>query len=262
MKHKSLLLLCALFIKVVAYSQRTIQMEYDNGIYRIPCTVNGANMKMVFDTGASTVCLSLATALFLYQNGYITHTDIKGTGQSSTASGDIVNNMIINLKDVEIGGMHLHNVEGVVMESLNAPLLLGQTAIQKLGSITIKGNQLIINDANSGSPYRYSKAQYFRCNGYLLESNVLIRNLQMNYKNWCDERDLSNKKRSGIAKAVDEIIGYIRRGQCNYSLNSLHFTDNYGNLKRSKKEKTYVSNAVYYISSVAMEMIQNGEYVR
>lgn len=38
-------------------------------------------------------------------------------------------------------------MQAVVISGQNAPLLLGQTAIQKLGSITIEGNRLIINDA-------------------------------------------------------------------------------------------------------------------
>ena len=103
-------------------------------------------MKMVFDTGASTVCLSMATAMYLYQNGFIKSSDIVGAGKSSTANGDIVNNVVINIRDIEIEGIHLYNVEGVVMESLTAPLLLGQTAIKQLGTITINGNQLIIHN--------------------------------------------------------------------------------------------------------------------
>lgn len=270
MKYRFTFLLVALLIKTVAFSQRTIQMEYDNGVYRLPCTVNGANMKMIFDTGASTVCLSLASAIYLYENGFIKSADFKGTGQSSTASGDIVNNMIINLRDIEIGGMHLYNVECVVMESLTSPLLLGQSAIQKLGTITIKGNQLIIYNGSynsssqslSNSSQSVTKSQYFSYNGYQLERNTLIRNLQMEYDDWIRQYNVSSKRRGGIAKYVMEIIEFIRKGQCSYEMNVLHFDTNYGNIKRSQKEFGYLRNAVYYINVIAKQMVKEGEYVK
>ena len=128
-------------------AQKVIQMERENGVFKISCLVNGAKMKMIFDTGASTVSLSESMANFLYDNDYITKEDILGTSKSLTADGSIHDNVVINIKDIEISGLHLKNVQAVVISSQNAPLLLGQSAIQKLGSITIENNRLIINDA-------------------------------------------------------------------------------------------------------------------
>lgn len=140
-------LIVLLTIVTFSFAQRTITMEKEGGIYKIPCTVNGAKMKMYFDTGASSVSLSMAIANYLYENDYIKKEDIIGKGKSFVASGDIVNHIVINLRDVEIGGMHLKNIEATVMDGQNVPLLLGQSAIQALGSITIRGNLLIINEA-------------------------------------------------------------------------------------------------------------------
>ena len=271
MKYRFILLLAVLLTQTIAFSQRTIQMEYDNGIYRIPCVVNGANMKMVFDTGASTVCISLATAIHLYENGFIKSSDFKGRGQSSTASGDIVNNMIINLRDIEIGGMHLHDVECVVMESLSAPLLLGQTAIQKLGVITIRGNQLIINNGSLDNynskpqaqpkPQPKPQPQYFMYNGYKLEREAFIRNIQMGFNNWCNNQGFSSKRRNGIEEYVKEIIAFIRAGTCYYEMNTMQFNSNYGNIKRSKTEWQNVRKAIGYIDNIGNRMVQRGEYI-
>lgn len=140
-------LIVLLTVVTFSFAQRTITMEKEGGIYKIPCTVNGAKMKMYFDTGASSVSLSMDIANYLYENDYIKKEDIIGKGKSYVASGDIVNHVVINLRDVEIGGMHLKNIEATVMDGLNVPLLLGQSAIQALGSITIRGNLLVINDA-------------------------------------------------------------------------------------------------------------------
>ena len=144
---RKILAILLLIISINGSAQKVIQMENMDGVYRISCSVNGAKMKMVFDTGASTVSLSETMANFLYDNGYITQEDILGTSKSQTADGSIYDNVVINLKDIEISGIHIKNVRATVLASQNAPLLLGQSAIQKLGSITIEGNRLIINDA-------------------------------------------------------------------------------------------------------------------
>ena len=144
---KIICLFISMFISVVSCSQRIISMEKEGGVYKIPCTVNGARMKMIFDTGASSISISMSIANFLYENEYIVKDDILGKGQTLTASGDIVDHIVINLRDVEIGGVHLKNVQATVIDGQDAPLLLGQTAIQALGSITINGDKLIINDA-------------------------------------------------------------------------------------------------------------------
>ena len=132
---------------VTGYSQVTIQMERDGGVYRIPCLVNGAKMKFIFDTGASSVCISMAMAEYLYDNNYLVKEDILGKGQAQVADGRIVDNIIINLRDVEIAGLHLKDVKATVSSSLTAPLLFGQSAIQKLGRVSIDGNLLTIHSA-------------------------------------------------------------------------------------------------------------------
>lgn len=124
-------------------------MERSGGVYKISCTVNGARMKMIFDTGASNVSLSKSMAEYLIENDYISRKDILGTSTARIADGSVVRVQRVNLKDIEIGGMHIYNVEATISSSQYAPLLLGQSAIQKLGKISIDGNKLIINSMSS-----------------------------------------------------------------------------------------------------------------
>lgn len=133
------------------YGQKIIQMENDGGVYKIPCKVNGAKMKMVFDTGASHVSLSEAMAEYLFDNDYLSDKDIIGESFSVIADGTKVKNLNIKIKDLEIDGLHINNVEASVIRGQNAPLLLGLSAIQKLGSIQISGNVLKI--MSGGSDY-------------------------------------------------------------------------------------------------------------
>ena len=129
-----------------AFADIAIEMENYNGVYRIPCTVNGAKMKFIFDTGASNVCISLSMAEYLYDNGFLKDEDILGNGYSTVADGSIVDHVVINLRDIEIQGLHLHDVQAVVMGTQNAPLLMGQSAIQKLGTVQLQGSLLTIHN--------------------------------------------------------------------------------------------------------------------
>ena len=78
-------------------------MEQDNGVYKISCTINGARMKMIFDTGASSVSLSKSIADYLIENDYINRNDILGESNVQIADGSIVKAYRVNLKDIEIG---------------------------------------------------------------------------------------------------------------------------------------------------------------
>lgn len=150
MKRLYMIIVTSILLCNYALGQKTIKMEKEGGIYKISCKVNGAPMKMYFDTGASTVSISKATALYLLENDLIGPQDYRGKTKSTTADGAISDKMVINLRDIEIAGLHLRDVLATVSYSLNAPLLLGQTAIQRLGKISLQGNILTIHTNASG----------------------------------------------------------------------------------------------------------------
>ena len=76
----------------------------------------------------------------MVRQGKITEEDILGQQQFQDATGGISVGTIIRLKTVEIGGIVLHNVEANVVDNIQAPLLLGQTALSKFGKVTINYN--------------------------------------------------------------------------------------------------------------------------
>jgi clan AA aspartic protease (TIGR02281 family) len=125
-------------------------MQKYGGVYTTPCLVNGLRLRFIFDTGASNVSLSLSEAIFMLKNGYLDEKDLHGSSYSQIANGDIVENTTVNLKELEIGGIKIYNVDATIIHELSAPLLLGQSAIQKLGKIQIEDDELII--MNSDSP--------------------------------------------------------------------------------------------------------------
>lgn len=137
-------LICCLCIN----AEVKVKMEYEQGVYKIPCMVNGLKLKFFFDTGASQVCLSQAYAEMMLENGYLNESDILGTKSMMLADGSTVNCVTINLRSLEIGGIELENVEAAVVQSQNAPMLLGQSVIQRLGKVSIDGDYLVIHNAN------------------------------------------------------------------------------------------------------------------
>lgn len=151
-----------LLFSIFVFSQKVITMEPFGSLFRVSCSVNGARMKMIFDTGASAVSLSESMASYLYDNDYITKDDIIGKTKVSTASGQIVDAVRVNLKDIEIQGIHLKNVEATVTSGQDVPLLLGQSAIQQLGKVTLDGNKLIIQGYSDEQVYDKEAELYDR----------------------------------------------------------------------------------------------------
>ena len=124
------------------YKKEAIVTEVDmkktyGGTYEVACSVNGLPLKMVFDTGAADVTISSVEASFMLKNGYLSDSDVKGTRNYMTASGDIHEGTILRLKEVKLGDAVLRNVEASVVHSQKAPLLLGQSVLEKFGTITI-----------------------------------------------------------------------------------------------------------------------------
>lgn len=144
MKLKLLAFSALMVILSVSYSQVRIKMQQEGGVYTTQCKVNGLKLRFIFDTGASNVSISLSEALFMLKNGYLCETDLSGSSYSQLANGDIVENTTINLREFEVGGIQLYNVEAIIIHEMLAPLLLGQSAIQELGEIKIDGDELVL----------------------------------------------------------------------------------------------------------------------
>lgn len=123
------------------YNRKVIKLKRQaSNVYTIPCKVNGLSLNFIFDTGASAISISKSEAIFMLKNGYLSVNDIIGNQQFQTASGDIQVGTKIIIKKIEIGGLILQNVEASVVHNENAPLLLGQSALSKLGKIEIDYN--------------------------------------------------------------------------------------------------------------------------
>jgi hypothetical protein len=132
-------------------------MKREGGVSIIPCKVNSVPMSFVFDTGASEVSISLTEANFMFKNGYLSKSDIFGVSEYENANGEISEGINIILREIEIQGLILYNVRASIVKNMDAPLLLGQSAISKLGTIQINLTENTLTIMNSKPSSNYSK---------------------------------------------------------------------------------------------------------
>lgn len=155
MKVKFLWLMLFVVFSSGLFAQTKIIMNKKGGVYTVPCKVNGLPLKFIFDTGASDVSISLTEAMFMLKNGYLKKEDIGENVYYGIANGDVAKGTKLNIKEIEFAGLKLYNVEASIVHETEAPLLLGQSVIGRLGKIQLDGNELIVLNKGNRS-YDYS----------------------------------------------------------------------------------------------------------
>ena len=118
-------------------NQNILKMETQNGVKYVWIEVNGIKLRFVFDTGASSICLSPAEAIVLYKQGTLRKEDILNKEYFSDATGKISVGTKINLRSVKVGNIILENIEATIIDNVNAPLLLGQSVLDKFEKVSI-----------------------------------------------------------------------------------------------------------------------------
>jgi aspartyl protease family protein len=117
--------------------RNTLKMEVESGVTFVWVEINGIRLRFIFDTGASSICISPAEATVLYRQGNLREEDVLDKEYFQDATGRISEGTTINLREVKVGNMVLQNVKALVVDNINAPLLLGQSVLERFGSIEI-----------------------------------------------------------------------------------------------------------------------------
>lgn len=118
-------------------AQYIVPMKKLGGVYLVPCKLNDLSLDFIFDTGASDVSISLSEAQFMLKNGYLNENDLIGSQAYKMADGSISEGTIVVIRRLEIGGMVLNNIRASIVHSLEAPLLLGQSALEPFGGFYV-----------------------------------------------------------------------------------------------------------------------------
>lgn len=119
----------------------SIPMKNIGGVYEIPVLINGVlKLNFIFDAGASDVSISPDVALTLIRTGTVTDKDFLGTETYKFADGSTAKSKVFLIKEIQLGNKKVSNVKASISNSVKAPLLLGQSVLNKFGKVTIDYN--------------------------------------------------------------------------------------------------------------------------
>lgn len=137
-----LVILLSLAFPAMAFAGLVELRAGENGHFMTRVAVNGATVNFMVDTGASTVALSEADARragFRLENLDF-DTDV------STANG-MVKAARITIDRIEIGGIRMEDVDGVIMPREALPgSLLGMSFLSRLRSFEVREGVLYLRD--------------------------------------------------------------------------------------------------------------------
>lgn len=116
------------------------------GIYEIPVTLNGVlQISFIFDSGASDVSIAPDVALTLMRTGTIKESDFIGDQEYQFADGSTAISKVFILHEIKIGNKILKNINASISNSIEAPMLLGQSVLQKFAKFTVDNTNHTLN---------------------------------------------------------------------------------------------------------------------
>ncbi|MGE0635863.1 MAG: TIGR02281 family clan AA aspartic protease [Bacteroidia bacterium] len=108
------------------------------GTYEIPVTLNGVlKINFIFDSGASDVSISPDVAATLIKTGTVKDSDFIGKQTYVFADGSSASSTVFIIRKIQIGNHEVTNIRASISGSIDAPMLLGQSVLERFGKITI-----------------------------------------------------------------------------------------------------------------------------
>lgn len=118
---------------------RIVVPRSQNGHYFIETTVNGAPMRFVLDTGATSLVLTEKDA----RAAGLDPQKLNFYSRAMTANGE-VRTAPVRLDEITLGSVTDHDVPAVVNEGEMSNSLMGMTYLQRWGKIEIAGDTLTL----------------------------------------------------------------------------------------------------------------------
>lgn len=180
-----------------------VELSYRGGVYHTPVTLNGSvRLEFVVDTGAASVYIPEDVFRTLIRTGTVSESDFLRMGKSETASGEIIENPIVNIRQLQIGNQVIHNVEAAI-GGMSASLLLGQSALQQLEPWSINTSKKILT-MKSTAPEIYTYLNNSQ-SSTITRSQIL--DFIDSYISRGNSRDLN-----GVMNLYDDKVDYFRAG--------------------------------------------------
>jgi predicted aspartyl protease len=116
-----------------------------SNLFEMPTEINDVlKISFIIDSGASEISITPDVALTLIRTGTIRESDWLEGATYKFADGSVAKSKRFNIRSLKIGDNTLYNVSASISNSLEAPMLLGQNALSKLGKISIDYNYGIL----------------------------------------------------------------------------------------------------------------------
>lgn len=134
-------------VKLDKYNE--VKITKSGGVYLIPVSINDVlQIKFILDSGASDVAISPDVFLTLFKTETIEKGDWLPGKQYQIADGSIVQSNRFKIRTLKIGNQILKNVACSISSSIDAPMLLGQAALEQLGNFNFDYDAGIVRFQN------------------------------------------------------------------------------------------------------------------
>lgn len=125
--------------------ENEIKLISVGGVYEIPVILNDVlKINVILDSGAADVSISPDVALTLIRTGTIKKSDWLTGKVYRFADGTQSKSERFDLRSITIGNKTFKNVTCSIAERIEAPMLLGQSVLKKIGRYTIDYKKEII----------------------------------------------------------------------------------------------------------------------
>lgn len=120
-----------------------------SGLAEVQVSLNGVPFNMYWDTGASITSISSLELAKLAKENKIRQEDLLGSVTSTYADGSSAEQPVFMIKEIFIQGndgryLILKNVETIISENSEAPLLIGQNIISNLPKHSFNESSMVI----------------------------------------------------------------------------------------------------------------------
>ena len=122
----------------------TIPIEIEGNVTHIIAKLNGGDVRFILDTGCSDIQITTVEFLYLKHMGYVSDEDLGEVVKCTYANGGEGECHSLNIKTLTIGDIDMNDVNCTVEENVDAPRLLGQSVLQRLGEVSIDYKNKVI----------------------------------------------------------------------------------------------------------------------
>jgi aspartyl protease family protein len=113
--------------------------RHSDGLFYVEAQANGQSVRFVVDTGATVVVLNRADAEKLG----LPYDSLPGRGRMRTAGGSS-DMRWATIERLEMAGKQLEQISAAVVDGALPVSLMGQNALEQLGTVTLRGDTLTI----------------------------------------------------------------------------------------------------------------------